>query len=1391
MEGTTAVSFTGNTITQTVAFRSDYADNATLSGNTLTNSYPFQMEDPDIGLTGVSGNTYTASSQWIRIWGTVNGATSLGSVDGVDDYYLNNRLIVSSGATLTISPGVDISGVNYWDLTVYGQLDATDATFSGGVDLRAESGGQLNLSNCTFAAYTLRYYDGSGGKVVSCNVNNIKVHDGADVDLACNNFSTGHVYIEGSPTAIVVIENNWWGTTDLGQIEAKITHHVDDPGRPWADYKPFLAGPPLGPDEYVPGNAIVYASQSYDTSVDIFTLAARVRDTLYGSATQATFLWFLEDWNEAEVATGNLSYNSGTGQWEALETFIGGLAPGNYTVYYSIFTGQDRLGSAKGNFTVPGFTATVKGTIKDVATDSPIEDANVCLYDAYAIWQVALQFFGGTIPSPEELAVHLSPIREATTGPDGLYEWNDIPLGNAYLVYASKSGYLEKCTSPFPIQATGTIITKDLYLPDSVNTLAGIVDHVESVSTACEQILNNNAKLAGEATEQWYEDDIYTVEIDWFSILGDVVGTTAGGISSLPEGIMHVSKDEIKNIARKIIEKLTEHLALDAINSFRAWLHENAFPEDQFEYMSSALHQPYLDRLTQTTQEFVDNAGTYQLADGFSKERSEELAQQITRQITKVIEGSDPYVGSPDPTGNIYGFTMADMMASYLELSELNQQQIGLEEILSGVQIVGGIITIGGAATSPTGAGAVVAGVAAVATEAAGFTKTLVASANILTKSQMAITFATGICGTYPTNNEWAVNILEDYLGLLLTEAITPFYLYENNHFNVSTDINMNFFRGAPAIWAPGVSSGFDMAQGVATVTITDQSSVENGNNNVTVRCISYDAWSPVTIGSVSSSFNKSLQVSSEICGPTIVELGGETIYSIPYRGFSRNLLSSLKPYYLHIDTYIGPWRVDSNYEYYSILAPGEVYPPITLSINGEKTSSMQSEVYAAATNAEGLVPLTQLEQIITDVNKLADISLSAAMPTLTTQFTAEPNLYAVDLRLFAPKESDVSILITNEQGKRLGYSSVDGITYSELLGGITNMAQKPISLHLLEPTESETYTIEIALLSPGLYDVPVTLFYEPVKFSTSIMTTFLSSIIIDGRRGTTQAALLRLAEASGQEALTDVNGLLSPPEMWGNNNITLPILSDANQIIGDIPAGEQRYVSWDVNYPLGAKLGKYVGTATISSNEATDLVIPVIALVRHKTETIGLYEGPDPNVATIQKSLTLNSNGTAQTWVYVPKGYWVVHAAMGIVGASANLQNPSIDIGGDETVEWAYSGKFDLGVLVSNVEDAFNDYLAGHTSEPNGVNIPVVVTGEPNETILFNGIQLYLDIIPGDFEPDWDVDLSDLGAFSLQWLSTDCNDPDWCGHSDLDYNGQVDFFDFSHLGDHWLETWP
>jgi hypothetical protein len=59
---------------------------------------------------------------------------------------------------------------------------------------------------------------------------------------------------------------------------------------------------------------------------------------------------------------------------------------------------------------------------------------------------------------------------------------------------------------------------------------------------------------------------------------------------------------------------------------------------------------------------------------------------------------------------------------------------------------------------------------------------------------------------------------------------------------------------------------------------------------------------------------------------------------------------------------------------------------------------------------------------------------------------------------------------------------------------------------------------------------------------------------------------------------------------------------------------------------------------------------------------------------------------------------------------------------------------------------------------------------------------------ILGDFDGNGIINLTDLAAFTVQWLNP-CDVPDWCSGTDLNVSGRVDLADFSKLAENWTNN--
>jgi len=58
---------------------------------------------------------------------------------------------------------------------------------------------------------------------------------------------------------------------------------------------------------------------------------------------------------------------------------------------------------------------------------------------------------------------------------------------------------------------------------------------------------------------------------------------------------------------------------------------------------------------------------------------------------------------------------------------------------------------------------------------------------------------------------------------------------------------------------------------------------------------------------------------------------------------------------------------------------------------------------------------------------------------------------------------------------------------------------------------------------------------------------------------------------------------------------------------------------------------------------------------------------------------------------------------------------------------------------------------------------------------------------LPGDFDADRIVNLTDYAMLASYWLEENCSYPDWCGTTDLDFTGRVDFAELGTIGSNWL----
>ncbi|HXG10201.1 MAG TPA: cohesin domain-containing protein [Gemmataceae bacterium] len=202
-------------------------------------------------------------------------------------YAFQGAFTVQSGAALTVGPNVRVLIRQGVLLTINGRLTVNDAdtvaaeelgssvtagivvngtmTVSATDFLRAPGGFPSDISRLQVNSGGLLTVTGSrlewesmvlnGGSSATLRFNafatQLAIHSAASVTISQNDFSNASATVvsSGDPNASIDLRDNYWGTTDAAQIEAKITHRPDNPvnTRPLVLFSPPLSAPPPAP----------------------------------------------------------------------------------------------------------------------------------------------------------------------------------------------------------------------------------------------------------------------------------------------------------------------------------------------------------------------------------------------------------------------------------------------------------------------------------------------------------------------------------------------------------------------------------------------------------------------------------------------------------------------------------------------------------------------------------------------------------------------------------------------------------------------------------------------------------------------------------------------------------------------------------------------------------------------------------------------------------------------------------------------------------------------------------------------------------------------------------------------------------------------------------------
>jgi hypothetical protein len=161
----------------------------------------------------------------------------------------NGTVTFASGDSVTLQSNCCGSGA----ITVGGTLTANDMTFTGSSGtMTVNSGGTLTVTNSTFDLSSLTLNYGSTDSISLVQFfGQLNINSGANVGTLTNPSITGNnfsnvgnngIVASGDPNAQIPLFGNYWGTTVIAQIAAKIDDHNDNANLPTIVYQPFVTG---------------------------------------------------------------------------------------------------------------------------------------------------------------------------------------------------------------------------------------------------------------------------------------------------------------------------------------------------------------------------------------------------------------------------------------------------------------------------------------------------------------------------------------------------------------------------------------------------------------------------------------------------------------------------------------------------------------------------------------------------------------------------------------------------------------------------------------------------------------------------------------------------------------------------------------------------------------------------------------------------------------------------------------------------------------------------------------------------------------------------------------------------------------------------------------------
>ena len=222
-------------------------------------------------------------------------------------------------------------------ITIGGTLTADDTTFTNNANqspsITVESGGDLALADSTYDLSSLTLDSGSAASMTLVSFSGqFKINSGANVGTVANPTITGNdfsnvgangIVASGDPNAQIPFSGNYWGTTVIAQIAAKIDDHNDNANLPTIAYQPFVSG--------ASGTVASPVSRTFSPTNQTVNLTATVSTTAGVAINEGTETFTILNGTQV-IGQTTAPQNVSNGAVMAVYTLPGNTSAGQYII---------------------------------------------------------------------------------------------------------------------------------------------------------------------------------------------------------------------------------------------------------------------------------------------------------------------------------------------------------------------------------------------------------------------------------------------------------------------------------------------------------------------------------------------------------------------------------------------------------------------------------------------------------------------------------------------------------------------------------------------------------------------------------------------------------------------------------------------------------------------------------------------------------------------------------------------------------------------------------------------------------------------------------------------------------------------------------------------------